>query len=351
MSHYPDGKAPICPVCQRNRIRNRGSKTCLQCRQDPGWYSRADTPATNPVVPQPPEPDPPDRAHAYEAQWADWLKYIECRRERYRGPRIRAVGAMSKIVVASDFHLPFQSQETIERLFEEEADADLAILAGDLTDSFAISRFIKYETVPFREELAALTILFERASQTWPRVIVIEGNHDKARFEKQLRTRLDDHMVDIVSFLANGNLSVLRALASRYPNVTVASMPAGRYTMDWITQIGDLVVTHAEKFSIIPGQALRKIEDWLLDQENNLNLAPWRVVLQAHTHGLAWLPYHADRLLVETGCCCDLQGYQFTAKIGGRPQRNGWVTLTQVSGVTDRESVRCHWPDEKREAA
>jgi hypothetical protein len=34
-----------------------------------------------------------------------------------------------------------------------------------------------------------------------------------------------------------------------------------------------------------------------------------------------------------------------SARIGGRPQRRGYVTFEQVKGVTDLNSVKIHWLD------
>lgn len=335
------GARPVCPICQREPIKTKGSAQCAKCRYHPGWHLEpAEAPAS---APKP--------ISSYDQAHDELDALIGREVSRYPGPAERAAGQWQKILVASDPHHPFHDADTVGQMFAREADADVAVFAGDLLDSFAISRFIKYDVCRFEDELAAFVAFLERASATWPTVILLEGNHDKTRFEKALRTRLDDHMMAIVEFLTGGNLSVLRAVASRYPNVKVAHMPVGRFTVDWMYQLGDLICTHAEKFSIVPGGALRKIEDWLLDQEDNLALAPWKVLIQAHTHGLAWFPFHAHRLLVESGCLADLQGYQLTARIGGRPQRNGWVTLEQKDGVTDRDSVRCRWPERHEEAA
>jgi hypothetical protein len=110
-------------------------------------------------------------------------------------------------------------------------------------------------------------------------------------------------------------------------------------------------VTHAEKYSKVPGSALRGIEEWFSDQHDILGLEPWRVLVQAHTHALGWIPWRSDRLLVEQGCMCHVHGYQLDAKVAGRGQRLGYVTLTQRDGVTDMSSVRTHWLDPVLRAA
>jgi len=44
-------------------------------------------------------------------------------------------------------------------------------------------------------------------------------------------------------------------------------------------------------------------------------------------------------------------GYQLTAASRGRPQRRGYVTLTQTAGRTDLNSVRLVWLDPEQELA
>lgn len=334
----PEHLQPTCTVCNRNKIKAKGSKQCAQCRFHPGWH-----------LPKPETADLPAPTY-YEDAWAEWRRWIGAAHERYTGPASRQPGSRQKILIASDPHCPFQDKQYVAEMFEDTRDCDLAIFAGDIMDSYGLSRFLKYEQVPIEAEVAEVTTFLEQASQQYPRVILLEGNHGQARLEKQLLA-LDRQLLNAIRILSGGNLSLLRAAASRFENVEIASTQVGRHRMDWLVQIGDLVVCHAEKFSIVPGSAMRKVEEWLADQERALNLAPWRVVAQAHTHQLGLFPWHADKLLIETGCLCTVHGYQLTARIGGRPQRRGWWTLEQVDGWTDYDSIRMRWPDARREAA
>jgi hypothetical protein len=158
-------------------------------------------------------------------------------------------------------------------------------------------------------------------------------------------------MCHVIEFLTGGNLSVLRVIAKRYPNVRFADTQIGRFHAGWYLQHGDIITAHAEKYSRVPGAALRGIEEWFTDQEATLGLKPWRVLIQAHTHQLGMFPWRADKLLVEGGSMCQTHGYQLQAKIMGRPQRTGYVLLEQTSGVTDINSVRLVWLDADRKAA
>jgi len=59
-------------------------------------------------------------------------------------------------------------------------------------------------------------------------------------------------------------------------------------------------------------------------------------------------PWKADKVLIEGGCLSLVHGYQLQARIAGRPQRVGYVTLDQSNGVTDINSIRLVWLDADR---
>ena len=260
--------------------------------------------------------------------------------------------AEQRIVIAGDFHAPFQDNEVCATLIADEGPrTDTLIVSGDLMDFYSISRFLKYEHVAIEQEIAATDALLSQLSAAFPDVLIVSGNHDSQRFEKQLRSFLSPEMMHVIELLTGGNLSVIHMLAKRYPNVRFAPQQAGNHTLGWMTQVGDLLVTHAEKFSRVPGSTLRQIEEGLADFEHVYNLKPWRVLLQAHTHAASLIPWHADKLLGETGCCCLTHGYQLTARMGGRPQRQGYVTLVQDSGITNINSVRFRWLNSERKIA
>jgi predicted phosphodiesterase len=285
--------------------------------------------------------------------WALLDDYIGRSRKpaRSQSREHRANKHTSRIVIASDFHAPFQDNRGVAELISREKGADTLIVNGDLQDFYSISRFTKYENVSMESELAATDALLGQLSAAFPEVVLVAGNHDHARFERQLRDRLSPEMVHVVEYLSGGNLSALRVMAQRYPNVTIADMQVSRFHVGWFWQHGDLLTTHAEKYSRVPGSALRGIDEWFTDQHDTLGLKPWRVLIQAHTHQLGMFPWKADKLLVEGGAMCTTHGYQLQSRIMGRPQRLGYVVLEQTKGVTDINSVRLVWLDAERQAA
>ena len=257
-----------------------------------------------------------------------------------------------RYVVAGDFHAPFHDVEAVAELIATEAgQTDTLIVSGDLMDFYGISRFIKYEHIPIEQEIAGADALLSQLAGAFSDVLIVEGNHDKPRFEKQLRSLLTPELMHCVELLTGGNLSIIHMLAKRHPNVRFAPQQAGHYKLGWLTQVGDLLVSHAEKFSSVPGSALRKIEEGMADFEHVYGLQPWRVLVQAHTHAYSMIPWHSDKLLCEGGAMCLTHGYQLSARMGGRPQRIGYTTLTQREGKTDLNSVKFHWLNAERMVA
>lgn len=306
-------------------------------------------PPPKPVVVVPPSPRLPYTADEAWEQIAGWIG--RKRIPKAKPPKCRST-TTRRYVVAGDFHAPFQDNEAVAELIANEGGkADTLIVSGDLMDFYSISRFIKYEHVPIEQEIAGADALLSQLAGAFSDVLIIEGNHDTARFEKQLRSLLTPDMMHCIELLTGGNLSIIQLLAKRHSNVRFAPQQAGHYKLGWLTQVGDLIVTHAEKYSSVPGSALRKIEEGLADFEHVYGLDSWRVVVQAHTHAFSMIPWHSGKLLVEGGACCLTHGYQLTARMGGRPQRIGYTTLTQSDGKTDLNSVKFHWLNAEKRVA
>ena len=259
-----------------------------------------------------------------------------------QGPKPTRKGKTRKILCISDLHVPFCRLDLLGQVLSEEGDADLCVINGDVSDGYAISRFIKYEHHPYLDELQASKAVLEKIAAVFPQVILIDGNHDGPRLEKQLRTLLPIDLIQAVEFLAGGVLSPIHALA-KTQHITIASWKAHDREMGWLHVEGDAIFTHAEKFYSVPGRCTQEVLKWLDRYQSTLGLPRARLVVQGHTHQLSWVPVDGDRLAVESGCLCEVPGYALSAKLGGLPQTPGYVTFTQTDGLTDLRSVRCQW--------
>jgi predicted phosphodiesterase len=338
MGAWPAGKGPLCARCQTNRVKDRSAKMCGACRYQ--------------VDPIAPPPSPVEPLASFEDAWKQWQRAIGMAKDRYIVPSRRSKATTKrKILVLPDIHAPFHAKELLARTIEENPDVDEVFCIGDVCDSYALSRFTKYDWMPWRDEWAQVTLVMQAIASAFPKVTIVVGNHD-ARLEKQLRTHLSQDMVEAIQYMTGGTLCPLTALARRYPNVTIARhiTPSG-HAVDWCTTVGDAWLGHPEKFSRTPGAALRGVEEWLADNELQMGFDRYRLIVLGHTHQLSVFPWRAQQLLVECGCLCATQGYMTSPRIGGRPQRRGYITFTQVNGKTDLNSVRMRWFDAELQVA
>jgi len=265
-----------------------------------------------------------------------------------RPPTARAKSDTRVVTVIGDLHVPFHEPDMLADFIAREAPrTDLLVINGDLSDAYALSRFLQYEHMPFRDEWAIVGAVLNGLAGHFRKILLILGNHD-ARLEKQLLQRCTGDIVEAVRFMTGGPLCPLTALAARYPNITVAQhqIPGG-HAADWFTVIGDAWIGHPEKFSVVPGGALRSLEQALESHGEEWGMARARVIVMGHTHQRARFSWR-EKELVEPGCLCRVQGYQVTPKIGTTRQRRGYLTFTQVKGRTDLNTLTLFDYDEWR---
>lgn len=342
---YVPGTEPTCPACLTRKIRTRGALVCYDCKGIANLARAKGVPIDAVIASRKGASE--QVGDEYRREWQEWVGRIGRANAFYkRTPPKRKARGREKILVIPDLHVPFHHRAALAEMIARDGDADRAVVMGDVSDAFSLSRFVKYEHVPYESEIEALVQVLEMLSQQFPKIDLISGNHDGTRLEKALRGTLNPDFMHAILTLTGGMLSPVDAVAKRFPNVSLSGHQLDRHYIRWFTQIGDALFMHAESFSRVPGSALRRIEEWVSDMERTLRLQPWRVLVQAHTHQLSILPWSADKLLLECGCLCQTHGYQLSARIAGRPQRLGYVVLEQEQGRTDINSVRLVWLDD-----
>lgn len=247
-------------------------------------------------------------------------------------------GKPTRILVIPDLHAPFHEESMLDVALG--TPADVVVVMGDVLDMYAVSRFTQYEKVTADDEWTSGQKIMQRIADKYPEVHVITGNHDK-RLERQVRSHVPLEWVEFILKANGGSLNPLKAICREFPNVRVVeNVIDSRLSADWFVKIGDCIFSHAEKYSRVPGSALRGVEEWFSDFEHVTGVTGYKVVVQAHTHSMCMFPWRADKWLVECGCLCKQHGYQYQSRISGRPQRRGFVTMSQTDGVTDVNSIR-----------
>jgi len=322
-------RTKTCPSCLSAKIE-QASQRCLSC------YRASQE---GPIQPPQPSSEPITSYTQACEVWDRSIGRVKARKAAWKQiPR----KSREKILVVPDIHAPFHEPDMLARCLSEKADR--AVVMGDVSDCYSLSRFVKYTPVSFQDEWAGVTKVMDEIAARYAKVDLIIGNHD-VRLERQLRLRLDVDQMDAIAYMTGGILSPLVALASRYPNVELADHSVDGHEVKWFTTVGDAWFGHPEKYSRVPGSALRNLEEWIADNQETMQIPDCRLYVLAHTHQLGMFPWRANKLLVECGCLCKTQGYMVEPKIGGRPQRRGYVTFEQVDGKTLLNSVKLHWLD------
>lgn len=291
--------------------------------------------------------------NSFDAAWKQWQAAIGMARDSFVAPESRPTSSRVRVVAAGDFHVPFHDRDAVAELIAREAgQTDILAIGGDFGDAYAASTFTKRQQVPFKEEMAETTACMEALASAFPQIHYLRGSNHMDRIEKRLREQNDAQLVEAVLYLTGGELSPDVAMAKRYPNVKVDcwTTPDGEL-VPWLMVIGDVAFSHAEKYSRVPGAAMRSVEEWLDDFSVALGLPEIRAVVQFHTHAMALLPWRSNKVLVEPGCMCLMHGYQLGSKIGGRPQRVGYASMEIEDGKVDFDSIRLRWLNRSERAA
>lgn len=343
---------PKCSECGKECART--STKCMDCHRKRGPYtanSRLLKKEKQDLLKKIADETIRQPLRTFEESWKKWQDTIGMARDRYRGPaKTRKTPIKTnrkRILVIPDLHVPFHEPDMVASMLAREVgNVDLAICIGDVGDAYSHSRFAKYESVPYAHEWAEVTLLMQTFSESFPQTKIIIGNHD-ARLRKAIAAHLTVDMVEAISTMTGGTLCPLTALAKKFSNIEVAKhhVPNTDHSIDWLLVEGDALLAHPEKYSRVPGSALRFFQEWADENSSAIGLDKIRLVVMGHTHTLAMFPWRADSLLVECGCLCRTQGYMTGARIGGRPQRRGYMWFEQIDGVTDMNSVGWRWLD------
>lgn len=231
-----------------------------------------------------------------------------------------------KILVLSDIHVPFTDEQKLQKAIDLNRTADMVILGGDVMDMYGCSRHRKRKSVPHEVEIDNTVRLLEYLSKTFPWVRVIRGNHDTRPLKK-----VQDVLPADLLYLVDEE--PLDKLTKPFSNV--------EYLADWWTQIGDMIVAHAERSSTVEGRPAVLLAEFfnVKGWQKRLNLGDVRLFIQAHTHQISSV-YREDVKMMECGCMAQVMEYTLDSTAMMRPPMNGCIIVTQDHGVTDFNETR-----------
>lgn len=249
-----------------------------------------------------------------------------------------------RYLVLPCLHIPFHSKENLIEAVEwaKSKEVNTLVVAGDVLDCLALGhagykRNIRAKQfVPLEKEMAEGKVLLEYFSSNFANIKLMRGNH-----LERSRKRFTELVGPELMFLVNHDLMSL--LSADFPNIEMVNTE-DRYGNDisWIYQVGDCRICHAEVGSNIQLRPTVRVHNWFLSWDHYLELQPYNVLIECHTHQGGILPMNNGRkILVEGMCLCKEPQYALEPEVKyGHPQVNGVTYFEQNDGITDVNSIK-----------
>ena len=232
-----------------------------------------------------------------------------------------------KVCVISDLHIPFSDEEKLQKAIDLNRSADILVIAGDVLEMYGTSKWRKRKYVPHFTELDNGVRVLEYLSKLFPIIYVLRGNHDARPMKKVF-----DILPAELYYLLKSE-DTLGMLIRPFSNVF--------YVDDWVFQIGDALIAHAERSSAIDGKPPVLTAEFFLHKgwAKRMSMGEIRLIVQAHTHQISSM-YREDLKMMECGAMCQTLEYTYDPSASMRPPQNGFVSITQYNGITNFNETR-----------
>ncbi len=234
--------------------------------------------------------------------------------------------AARKILILSCVHFPFQDTDMVNLALENEKDADVIVLAGDLMDQYMVSSFVKDKDIGLAlEYIQCEKWINDVVADLFPEVVLLEGNHD-ARLKRFISTRLPAQLgflvaTDLLKYVADGvRLNTEGEEVSRNPKSNVHYAP-GREA--WWVKLGQTIIAHPLTYLSSSGGTVRAAMDYFDDKRMQFDS-----VVIGHTHYQHW-SIKMGRVLMETGCLAIPMDYAKKGKLYYKNQHTGYAVVYQ----------------------
>lgn len=244
-----------------------------------------------------------------------------------------------RVLTLSDLHSPFVREDLVQEAIKRYSGADFCVFNGDLFDSYLISTFPKHKEIPFIIEYLSVFEIVRLAAKNFGTVILIDGNHDKGRFDREL-SKVDD----TIRFLVKGSPLKHIANGERYsatgepmgildlPNVIYA----GDETQGWWYKIGKALFAHRlHGFKKAPMANAVLAADFFIDRGTD-----FQCIVSGHSHRQGMIPYKG-RIVMDQGCLCYPMEYETDGRMTMSPVDLGYAIVElDKRGNVDPESTR-----------
>ena len=241
----------------------------------------------------------------------------------------------TKILSLSDIHFPFANEACLRSALTAHADADICVLNGDIFEGYAFSHFEKSKSVAALDEYRAAFAFVEMIADSFPKVILVSGNHE-ARASRSLKDAgLKDasqiFRPDLLARIANGErLDETGKLIEKvdFSNVLY------QQSESWYVRIGKALFIHPSGMGgggtgAMVGKHAKRFNCRYNHDEID-------TVVCGHVHKI-YKGVVNNQLLIEQGCMADFLDYAWTSKAEFLDNaQNGYAVIYQdKDGNTD----------------
>jgi len=280
---------------------------------------------------------------ALKEEWGSeetpFAKYLERYEKLIGAPEKRKVPTETtktdryEAIIFSDPHLPDVRMKLLDKLVQRFAGLP-CIIAGDISNFDEYSKYsnLSWHSYTLEDWCAANDAFFDIVSKHFPDTTITLGNHDNRLITNALRKAGKDYAWMSYQFLlwAYEKRHGIKVIRNRIQKENGQEIPG----LHFYLQIGDCVIGHVERSGKAASKGAELAHDFYFSWQDVLGLAPFRVILQAHTHKTNYSRHSLTGAhLYEIGALADLQNYALQTQRFSRIQA-GAFHLVQQSGHT-----------------
>jgi len=218
----------------------------------------------------------------------------------------------------------------------------MLICAGDSMNLDMFSAFYQRSTDRSKPsvEWRDLIKVLRRAEQIYDYIVFMVNNHDNRVWKMLMRNIIAKEVFDEIMHW----MTSYHDAFNHEKFTKIITVPCSRFSEQGVIfQIGDLIISHFENNSIVPGVVPRDVIKYLVPRIEK----DWNIVIQAHTHAQSKIA-NDRKICIECGALCGTLDYWRKGSMKGKGKLTslGYAVCDMENGVADpnkTDFVFCEW--------
>jgi len=226
----------------------------------------------------------------------------------------------------SDLHGPMMRLDLVKEIIKRHSGAEGIVLNGDIFDCDLISTFPKSKEIPFAVEYAIVFQLVKHLSTHFGKVILVDGNHDKGRFARELG-KLNPTIKFLIKDSPLRSVAEGRNYSSEGKDLGTINLPnviyAGEDGPSWWTRVGKVIFAHRLRgYRKGPLANAVIVANWFINRGTQ-----FQCLVSAHSHRVGMAPHIGGRVLIDQGALCHPMAYELDGRCAGTPIDLGYAIV------------------------